>query len=137
VARGQSARLSLALGVGYVIFWSLIGPVKEIETWLDSIAAGDFAQRVHVTNRDERIDTRSSPIREIREEPRGPPSCHLQPLTRLFSWRRRRAPRKKTTPSTYTTARGEMNSIFTYKGLVSRTGGWGGQDRPVRHGSDT
>jgi signal transduction histidine kinase len=45
--------LALALGLGYVISWSLIGPVKEIETRLNQVAAGDFTQRVHVVNRDE------------------------------------------------------------------------------------
>ena len=43
----------LALVLGYVISWSLIGPVKEIEARLNQIAAGDFTQRVHVVNRDE------------------------------------------------------------------------------------
>jgi signal transduction histidine kinase len=45
--------IALALGLGYVISWSLVGPVKEIETRLSQVAAGDFAQRVHVANRDE------------------------------------------------------------------------------------
>lgn len=43
----------LALGLGYVISWSLVGPVKEIETQLRGIAAGDFSRHVLVTNRDE------------------------------------------------------------------------------------
>jgi signal transduction histidine kinase len=43
----------LALGLGYAISWSLLGPVKEIEKRLDEVAAGQFAQRVHVVNRDE------------------------------------------------------------------------------------
>ena len=45
--------IALALGLGYAISWSLIGPVKEIEKRLDDVAAGQFAQRVHVVNRDE------------------------------------------------------------------------------------
>ena len=45
--------IALALGLGYAISWSLIGPVKEIEKRLDEVAAGQFAQRVHVVNRDE------------------------------------------------------------------------------------
>jgi signal transduction histidine kinase len=45
--------IALALALGYVISWSLIGPVKEIEARLNRIAAGDFAQRVHVVSRDE------------------------------------------------------------------------------------
>ena len=36
----------LALGLGYIISWSLIEPVKKIETRLRQIAAGDFAQQV-------------------------------------------------------------------------------------------
>ena len=43
----------LALSLGYVISWSLIEPMKEIEARLQRIAAGDFTQRVHVVNRDE------------------------------------------------------------------------------------
>ena len=43
----------LALGLGYIISWSLIEPVKEIETHLSQIAAGDFAQKVTIANRDE------------------------------------------------------------------------------------
>jgi signal transduction histidine kinase len=43
----------LALGLGYVISWSLIEPVKKIEARLCQIAAGDFAQQVTVANRDE------------------------------------------------------------------------------------
>jgi len=45
--------IALALALGYAISWSLIGPVKEIEARLNQVAAGDFAQRVHVVNRDE------------------------------------------------------------------------------------
>ncbi|MDB5523276.1 MAG: adenylate cyclase [Rhizobium sp.] len=43
----------LALGLGYIISWSLIEPVKKIEMRLRQIAAGDFAQQVTVVNRDE------------------------------------------------------------------------------------
>lgn len=43
----------LALGLGYIISWSLIEPVKKIETRLRQIASGEFAQRVAVANRDE------------------------------------------------------------------------------------
>ncbi len=45
--------IMLALGLGYVISWSLITPVREIETRLRRIAAGEFTQRVDVVNRDE------------------------------------------------------------------------------------
>ena len=43
----------LALALGYVISWSLIGPVTEIKARLRGIAAGDFAGRVEVASRDE------------------------------------------------------------------------------------
>jgi signal transduction histidine kinase len=43
----------LALGLGYAISWSVIGPVRQIEARLNQVAAGDFTQRVHVVNRDE------------------------------------------------------------------------------------
>jgi signal transduction histidine kinase len=45
--------IMLALGLGYAISWSLVGPVREIEARLSQIAAGDFKQRVRVVNRDE------------------------------------------------------------------------------------
>jgi signal transduction histidine kinase len=43
----------LALGLGYAISWSLVGPVTQIGDQLRQIAAGDFTQRVHIDNRDE------------------------------------------------------------------------------------
>ncbi len=43
----------LALALGYVFSWSLIGPVAEIEARLKEIASGDFTQRIEVANRDE------------------------------------------------------------------------------------
>jgi signal transduction histidine kinase/HAMP domain-containing protein len=45
--------IALALGLGYGISWSLVGPVKEIEAKLNKVATGDFTQRVEVANRDE------------------------------------------------------------------------------------
>src|SRR6202046_1361893 len=43
----------LALGLGYTISWSLIGPVKQIEAQLNQVAAGQFTHRIDVINRDE------------------------------------------------------------------------------------
>ena len=43
----------LALLLGRTISWSLIGPIDEIGTRLERIAAGDFNQRVDIANRDE------------------------------------------------------------------------------------
>jgi signal transduction histidine kinase len=57
----------LALGLGYIISWSLIEPVSEIGTRLRQIAAGDFTQRVHVVNRDE-LSTLASDLNRTSEE---------------------------------------------------------------------
>lgn len=45
--------IGLGLFLGYVISWSLIGPVKQMDTQLKQIASGDFSDRVEVQNRDE------------------------------------------------------------------------------------
>jgi HAMP domain-containing protein len=45
--------IGLALLLGRTISWSLIGPIGEIGARLRHIAAGEFAQRVSVANRDE------------------------------------------------------------------------------------
>jgi signal transduction histidine kinase/DNA-binding NarL/FixJ family response regulator len=43
----------LALILGYAISGSLIGPVTQVDTRLNEIAAGDFSRHVHISNRDE------------------------------------------------------------------------------------
>jgi signal transduction histidine kinase len=45
--------IALALVLGYAISWSVVGPVKRMDVRLREIAAGDFAGRVQVPNRDE------------------------------------------------------------------------------------
>jgi PAS domain S-box-containing protein len=45
--------LGLALLFGFVLSWSFVLPLRKIETVLASIASGDFARRVSVSNRDE------------------------------------------------------------------------------------
>jgi signal transduction histidine kinase len=45
--------IALALALGYGISSSLIGPVKQMETRMRELAAGDFSKRVEVPNRDE------------------------------------------------------------------------------------
>jgi signal transduction histidine kinase len=42
-----------ALVLGFVLSWSLIGPIQRIDARLAAIASGDFSGRVDVTNRDE------------------------------------------------------------------------------------
>jgi signal transduction histidine kinase len=43
----------LALVLGFVLSWSLIGPIRRMDTRLAAIARGDFTKHVDVTNRDE------------------------------------------------------------------------------------
>jgi signal transduction histidine kinase len=43
----------LALLLGFVLSWSVIGPIQNIDTRLAAIASGDFSGRVEVQNRDE------------------------------------------------------------------------------------
>jgi signal transduction histidine kinase len=45
--------IALALILGYAISASIVGPIKLIEARLQAIAAGDFASRIEVGNRDE------------------------------------------------------------------------------------
>jgi signal transduction histidine kinase len=45
--------LVLALLLGFILSWSLIGPIQNIGSRLASIASGDFSGRVEVENRDE------------------------------------------------------------------------------------
>jgi signal transduction histidine kinase len=47
------AAIVLALFLGFVLSWSLIGPIQRIDSRLAGIAAGDFSERVDVDNRDE------------------------------------------------------------------------------------
>ena len=43
----------LALLLGFVLSWSVIGPIQRIDSRLAAIASGDFSGHVDVTNRDE------------------------------------------------------------------------------------
>jgi signal transduction histidine kinase len=43
----------LALGLGYVFSWSIVGPLTQIAGQLRRVAAGEFTGRVDVVNRDE------------------------------------------------------------------------------------
>jgi len=43
----------LALLLGFVLSWSVIGPIQSIDSRLAAIASGDFSGHVDITNRDE------------------------------------------------------------------------------------
>ena len=43
----------LALLLGYLLSWSIVGPIRRMETGLAAIASGDFTGHVEVANRDE------------------------------------------------------------------------------------
>jgi signal transduction histidine kinase len=47
------AAIVLALLLGFVLSWSVIGPIQSIDSRLAAIASGDFSGHVQVTNRDE------------------------------------------------------------------------------------
>ena len=49
----SGASLLTALLLGFVVSWSLIGPVRRIDSVVARIAGGDFKHRVDVRNRDE------------------------------------------------------------------------------------
>ncbi|HKA61521.1 MAG TPA: ATP-binding protein [Methylomirabilota bacterium] len=48
-----AASIVLALGLGFVISWSFILPVREAEGFLGEVAKGDFGGSIEVPNRDE------------------------------------------------------------------------------------
>jgi len=48
-----AASIVLALLLGYVLSWSIVGPLRKMETRLTAIASGDFSGHVDVANRDE------------------------------------------------------------------------------------
>jgi signal transduction histidine kinase len=52
VAAG-AVSIVLALLLGFVLSWSVIGPIQRTEERLEEIAAGDFSRHVDVPNRDE------------------------------------------------------------------------------------
>jgi signal transduction histidine kinase len=59
--------IALALVLGYAFSWSLIGPVKEMDSRLKQIASGDFSQHVEVLNRDE-LGTLAANLNRMNDE---------------------------------------------------------------------
>ncbi|HTW21510.1 MAG TPA: HAMP domain-containing sensor histidine kinase [Mycobacteriales bacterium] len=59
--------VALALGLGLIISWSLIGPILRTETRLAEIAAGDFTGHLDVPNRDE-LGSLSANVNRMNDE---------------------------------------------------------------------
>jgi len=71
-----AASIFLALGLGFVISWSFILPVRKAEKFLGQIAEGDFGSTIDVPNRDEfgslaeRMNHMSGELRQLYEAQR-------------------------------------------------------------------
>ena len=57
----------LALLLGYVISWTVIGPVRQMDARLRRIAEGDFSEHVVVPNRDE-LGTLAANLNRMNDE---------------------------------------------------------------------
>jgi signal transduction histidine kinase len=66
--------IALALLLGFVLSWSLIGPIQRIDSRLAAIASGDFSGHVDVPNRDElgalgaNVNTMNDELRRLYKE---------------------------------------------------------------------
>ena len=71
-----AASIVLALGLGFVISWSFILPVRQAEGFLGEVAKGDFGARIEVANRDEfgalarRMNEMSRELHQLYEDQR-------------------------------------------------------------------
>jgi signal transduction histidine kinase/CHASE3 domain sensor protein len=71
-----AASILLALGLGFVISWSFILPVREAEKFLGQVAKGDFGSTIDVPNRDEfgslagRMNHMSRELHQLSEDQR-------------------------------------------------------------------
>ena len=57
----------LALLLGYLLSWSIVGPIRRMETGLAAIASGDFTGHVEVANRDE-LGTLAANLNRMNDE---------------------------------------------------------------------
>jgi len=59
--------IALALLLGYILSWSLVGPIRRMQTRLAAIASGDFTGHVEVANRDE-LGTLATNLNRMNDE---------------------------------------------------------------------
>src|ERR1043166_7288733 len=59
--------IGLALILGYIISWSVITPVRQVDTRLHEIAGGDFSRHLVVPNRDE-LGTLAANVNRMNDE---------------------------------------------------------------------
>jgi signal transduction histidine kinase len=57
----------LALLLGYLLSWSIVGPIRHMQTRLAAIASGDFTGHVEVANRDE-LGALASNLNQMNDE---------------------------------------------------------------------
>ena len=76
----------LALLLGFVLSWSVIGPIQRIDARLAAIASGDFSGHVDVPNRDE-LGALSANVNRMNDELQGSiASSRPRASTRASSW---------------------------------------------------
>ena len=61
------ASVALALLLGYILSWSIVGPIRRMERRLAGIATGDFSGHVDVRNRDE-LGSLASDLNRMNDE---------------------------------------------------------------------
>ena len=59
--------IGLALLLGFVLSWSVIGPIQRIGARLSATASGDFSGRVEVANQDE-LGTLATNLNRMNDE---------------------------------------------------------------------
>jgi len=59
--------VALALGLGLILSWSLVGPIERTESRLAEISEGDFSGRLDVPNRDE-LGSLATNVNRMNEE---------------------------------------------------------------------
>lgn len=131
VAVFSGASLIIALGLGAILSWSLIRPVRKMDDALARIAGGDFDQHIEVPNRDEfgrltvnlnrtgaRLATLYEELRKLNENLEHTIQEQLAQLRRAEQLRRYLAPQiadavlSGSAPVTLTSTRRNLTILF-------------------------